>query len=180
MAEVVICNRSRLEPLWAVFFERVRTMAAAPAAAERAAAAACLKRVVLTLLSSRKGPADSPGAGGNPDGEPSGAAGPVGMAGSISLAAPRAAAEPPGDAGEEGSGGEAAGDEDAALEMLLLDAVAQVCRHPTAYVDVRYVCVETVHVVLQVRRPPLSLTRTVALHTACSFVATMTKMERFD
>lgn len=150
MAEVVIFNRGRLAPLWEVFFDRVRAMTASPAAADRSAAAACLKRVVLTLLASRKGPADSTENGGNTDSVATGAAGPVGGAGSISLAVGVAAEQAaPGEGGVKSTG--APMGEDAELEVLLLDAVEQLCRHPTAYVDVRYVCVESVHEVLQVR-----------------------------
>lgn len=163
MAEVVICNRDRLTPLWQVYFERVRTLTGSPSPADRAAAAACLKRAVLTLLGSRKGPADSMENPGDPDVAPSGAAGPVGAAGSISVAAGsmRAALSRGGSGGPDAA--EAARDDDAELETLLLDAVAQVCRHPTAYVDVRYVCVEIVHVVLQVC-PPRPCVRTDHLH----------------
>lgn len=53
MAQVVLCNRRRIKPLWEMFFSRVAAMCASPSAAGRTAACATFKRTVLALLATR-------------------------------------------------------------------------------------------------------------------------------
>jgi hypothetical protein len=53
MAQVVLCNRRRIRPLWALLVARVTCMCASPSAAVRAAATATFKRTVLALLGPR-------------------------------------------------------------------------------------------------------------------------------